>query len=237
MKKCGAIILAAGSGKRMKTEIPKQFLELAGVPLFLHSVRAFSGVVDEIVLVTGEESVSYCRSILEKEMVGIPVTVTAGGKERYHSSMNGLKLAKDWEYVMIHDAARACISEAVIRSSLESAVRHGSGVAAVLAKDTIKAADENGCVTETLDRGRLRIIQTPQCFYTDWIVQAYAAMEAEGDDLSKVTDDAMVLETYGKKPVYLSEGSYENIKVTTPEDLLFAGAILQKRGAQQRMSL
>ena len=228
MKKCGAIILAAGSGSRMKSDVPKQFLMLEGIPLFLHSVRCFAKVADEIVLVTGTASTDYCRHLLEKERLSVRVTVTEGGKERYHSSMAGLALAKDWEYVMIHDAARACISETVIRASLEAAEKYGSGVAAVAAKDTIKTAGPDGFVEQTLDRSRLRIIQTPQSFRKDWIAEAYRNMEARGD-CTGITDDAMVLETFGGRRVYLSQGSYENIKVTTPEDLLFAAAILQNR--------
>lgn len=235
MKGSGAIILAAGSGKRMKSKTPKQFMELGGIPLFLHSVRQFAAVADEIVLVTGEESAAYCREILEHERLPVKVTVTVGGKERYHSSISGLKAAGEWEYVMIHDAARACISEAVIRASLESARRYGSGVAAVPAKDTIKAADPEGFVTETLERSRLRVIQTPQSFRTDLIRRAYKKMIESEADCSLVTDDAMVLETYGNERVHLSEGSYENIKVTTPEDLLLAGAILQQRDIGYRI--
>lgn len=225
MERCGAIVLAAGSGSRMKQEIPKQFLLLKGIPLFLHSVRRFAEIADEVVLVTGEASVEYCRDILYKDGLDQKVKVAAGGKERYHSSMAGLRFAKDWDYVMIHDAARACVSPEVIRASLETAKKWGSGVAAVPAKDTIKRVGDDGFVEETLERSLLRVIQTPQTFRTDWILQAYRTME-EKRDFQGVTDDAMVLERFGGRRVYLSEGSYANIKITTPEDMIFAEAIL-----------
>lgn len=229
MKECGAIILAAGSGSRMKSNIPKQFMTLKGIPLFVHSVRVFAECVDEIVLVTGKESIAYCRDVLDKEMLPVPVHVIEGGNERYHSSMAGLSMAGDWKYVMIHDAARACITKQVIENSLRSAAVYGSGVAAVAAKDTIKVADQSNAVVMTPDRSTLRVIQTPQCFRTDWIAEAYERMNAMQDGKAAVTDDAMVLETFGERTVYLSDGSYENIKVTTPEDLLFAEAILSCR--------
>ncbi len=227
MKECGAIILAAGSGNRMKSDIPKQFMTLEGIPLFLHSVRTFAECVDEIVLVTGKESVAYCRSVLEAENLQVPVHVTEGGKERYHSSMAGLALANDWEYVMIHDAARACVTKSVIENSLYTAKQYGSGVAAVAAKDTIKVADKNGAVRSTPDRSTLRVIQTPQCFRTEWIKDAYQKMFQQIEEQAGITDDAMVLETFGNRMVYLSEGDYRNIKVTTPEDLLIAAAFLK----------
>lgn len=229
MKECGAIILAAGSGSRMKSDIPKQFMTLKGIPLFLHSVRMFARCVDEIVLVTGKESIEYCLSVVKKENLSIPIHVIEGGKERYHSSMAGLSAAANWKYVMIHDAARACITEHVIRASLKSASMYGSGVAAVAAKDTIKVADNYNAVVMTPDRSSLRVIQTPQCFRTDWITEAYGRMCETKEKSVTVTDDAMVLETFGMRTVYLSEGSYENIKVTTPEDLMFAEAILARR--------
>ncbi len=232
-KKCGAIILAAGSGTRMKQDVPKQFLTLADCPLLLHSLRVFAGEVDEMVLVTGEAYIGTCRELIQKEALPVPVSVAAGGKERYDSSICGLKYAADWEYVMIHDAARACVTPEVIRRSLESAQQFGSGVAAVAAKDTIKRVDADGFVSETLDRASLRIIQTPQTFRTQDIVRAYQIMEETCTDKHTVTDDAMVLETFGGMKVHLSEGSYENIKVTTPEDLLFAEAILKARGGRQ----
>ncbi len=226
MKECGAIILAAGSGSRMKSNTPKQFMMLNGLPLFLHSVRVFAECVDEIVLVTGKESIAYCYSVLDAEKFEIPVHVIEGGKERYHSSMAGLAIADEWEYVMIHDAARACITKDVIENSLSCAKEYGSGVAAVPAKDTIKVANQTGAVVSTPNRSTLRVIQTPQCFKTVWIKQAYEKMRtfisSSPAQSIAVTDDAMVLETFGERTVYLSEGSYKNIKVTTPEDLMIA---------------
>ena len=223
-EKKAAVILAAGSGRRMNTPVAKQFLDLMGIPVFLHSVRLFDKIADKIVLVTSPDAVEYCQNLLEKEELCAEVIVIAGKSERFLSSMEGVRAASDCDLIMIHDAARACVDMEVIERSIASARIHGSGVAAVPLKDTVKVAD----------RSTLRIIQTPQTFKHDTICAAYDHLnhiiETKGIKAAgSITDDAMVVETFTNQKVYLSEGSYENIKLTTPEDMTAAHGILSAR--------
>ena len=158
-EKKAAVILAAGSGRRMNAPVAKQFLDLMGIPVFLHSVRLFDKIADKIVLVTSPDAVEYCQNLLEKEELCAEVIVIAGKSERFLSSMEGVRAASDCDLIMIHDAARACVDMEVIERSIASARIHGSGVAAVPLKDTVKVADQNGMVLSTPDRSTLRIIQ------------------------------------------------------------------------------
>lgn len=230
-----AVILAAGSGRRMNAPVAKQFLDLMGSPVFLHSVRIFDKVADKIVLVTSPDAVEYCRGLLAEESLHAQIVVIAGKSERFLSSMEGIKAASDCDLIVIHDAARACVSMEVIKNSIVSAKKYGSGVAAVPLKDTVKVADENGMVLSTPDRSTLRIIQTPQTFKQKVICEAYEHLsniiETKGlQAADPITDDAMVVEQFTDHHVYLSEGSYENIKLTTPEDMTAAQGILSARG-------
>ena len=211
------------------------FLDLMGIPVFLHSVRLFDKIADKIVLVTSPDAVEYCQNLLEKEELCAEVIVIAGKSERFLSSMEGVRAASDCDLIMIHDAARACVDMEVIERSIASARIHGSGIAAVPLKDTVKVADQNGMVLSTPDRSTLRIIQTPQTFKHDIICAAYDHLnhiiETKGIKAAgSITDDAMVVETFTNQKVYLSEGSYENIKLTTPEDMTAAHGILSARG-------
>lgn len=230
MGKTAAIILAAGSGSRMGSEIPKQFLELLGKPVFVHSVRAFDGIVQKLILVTAKRYVDYCGRILEKERLTSPWEIVPGGTCRYDSSMAGLEAAGDCDIVMIHDAARACVDRGTIQNSLALAQQRGTGVAAVALKDTVKLADTDGEVLETPDRSKLKIIQTPQSFQRSLITEAYCNMRMSRPEArANITDDAMVVELFTDEKVYLSEGNYENMKITTPEDMYLAEMILKRR--------
>ncbi len=229
-----AVILAAGSGRRMNAPVAKQFLELMGSPVFLHSVRMFDKLADKIVLVTSPEAVEYCRDLLAAECLHAKAVVVEGKGERFLSSMEGVREASDCDLIMIHDAARACISMEVIQNSIASAKKYGSGVAAVPLKDTVKVTDENGMVLSTPDRSTMRIIQTPQTFKREVICAAYQRLayiiEKKGlQAAGLITDDAMVVEQFTDNRVYLSEGNYENIKLTTPEDMTAAQGILAGR--------
>lgn len=237
MEKKAAVILAAGSGRRMNAPVAKQFLDLLGIPVFLHSVRIFDRIADKIVLVTSADAVEYCRELLKKESLHAEAEVVAGKSERFLSSMEGIRAAADCDLIMIHDAARACVSMEVIMDSINTAKKYGSAVAAVPLKDTVKVADENGMVVSTPDRSTMRIVQTPQTFRRDLICEAYGRLmkliEKEGmQAVGTITDDAMVVEKFTDQKVYLSQGSYENIKLTTPEDMTAAQTILQKRTLQ-----
>ncbi len=231
--KITAIVLAAGHGRRMGDGIEKQYRELAGCPMVCHSLRAFEqSPVDDIVLVSGAGEEEFCRERIVKAYGFRKVAaIAAGGPERYHSVYEGLKAAKGCEYVLIHDGARPCVTESIIRAAIDGAVRFRACVTAVPVKDTIKVADPEGFARATLDRSVLWAMQTPQAFSYPLVLEAYSRILSGEYDLHDVTDDAMVVERMTGERVRLIRGSYENIKVTTPEDLAVAEAFLRKRRA------
>lgn len=219
--RCAAIVLAAGSGKRMKSNIKKQYMEVNQRPLLYYSLKAFEAFgIDEIILVTGEEEIEYCRKeIVEKYGFTQVSSIVAGGKERYHSVYEGLRAIKNCDYVFIHDGARPCISQEILSNCLNNVKKYDACVAAVPAKDTIKIADENEFAQMTPDRSKVWIVQTPQVFQYSLVKNAYSKMFASSHELA-ITDDAMVVENFTDRKVKLVMGSYSNIKVTTPDDLL-----------------
>ncbi len=226
-----AIILGGGSGRRMKSDLNKIFLPLRGIPAIVRAIAPFTGFCAGAVVVAAADEVADMQAILAKYGMGRFVkAVVPGGSERQYSVYNGLKaLPEDAEYVLIHDGARALVTEQVIRRALESVEQHGSGVAAVPVVDTIKRATAEGLVQETPDRSTLYAIQTPQSFRMDVIM---AAHERAREDGFLGTDDASLLEHAGI-PVYLSEGDRENLKLTTPTDLELAEVILQIRADEE----
>lgn len=239
-ERIGAVVLAAGQGKRMGTETAKQFLELRGKPLIYYALKAFEDSdVDEVVLVTGKESIAYCREEVVRAFGFRKVrAVVEGGKERIDSVYEGLKAFADNSFidcVLIHDGARPLVSGEVIARAITGAVRFQSCVAAMPVKDTIKVCDAECFAKETLDRRLLWQMQTPQAFAFPLIYRAYQEVMGwkEGEGRETITDDAMVVESVfgptGQK-IKLIEGDYRNIKVTTPEDLLIAEAFLTARG-------
>ncbi|MCD8223060.1 MAG: 2-C-methyl-D-erythritol 4-phosphate cytidylyltransferase [Clostridiales bacterium] len=231
-KKIGVVVLAAGKGRRMQSEIQKQYMTLAGRPLITYALSAFEeSEADEIVLVVGGGEEDYVREvILRGKIPGKICAVTAGGKERYHSVYEGLKKLTNCDIVLIHDGARPLVDQAVIARTIRGALTDGACVAAMPVKDTIKVADDDSCAEVTLDRSRLWQIQTPQAFSYPLIREAYERMMADESLQKGITDDAMVVETILHCRVRLVEGSYENLKVTTPEDLVVAEALLHSRG-------
>ena len=218
-----ALILAAGRSSRMQAEIPKQFLLYRGRPLFLWSVEKYRRITDLTVVVTGEADVEKTKNCLASfGMDDVPVIT--GGEERYDSSFRGLLYLEEkggLDTVMIHDAARAFVMEEIIGNALESARNQGTAVAAVPLKDTVKRADEKGLVLDTPDRSSLYLIQTPQAFSLKLILACYRRFFAEKEKhpALSVTDDASVVEQFSDHPVQLTPGSYDNIKITTPDDL------------------
>ncbi|MCR5736416.1 MAG: 2-C-methyl-D-erythritol 4-phosphate cytidylyltransferase [Eubacterium sp.] len=224
MSKVTAIVLAAGTGSRMQSKQKKQFMEVKGKPILWYSLFQFEqSLVDEVILVTGEEDIPYCKKeIVERYGFKKVKDVIAGGKERYHSVYNGLQKAAG-EYVLIHDGARPMITEKIIEDTIQGIKQYRACVVGVPVKDTIKQVSE-GKVVHTPDRNSLWITQTPQGFETALIKQAYEQMMQE--DQIAVTDDAMVVEQYGGQSVYFVEGDYKNMKVTTPEDILLAEVFL-----------
>ena len=215
-----AIVLAAGKGKRMQAKLPKQFLMLSGKPVIWYSLDCFqkSPLIRQIVLVTDEENVSFCeKEIVEKYGFSKVTKVTAGGAERYDSVYQGLLCCEGMDYVFIHDSARPFIDDRMLERGLASAMEHGAAIMAMPVKDTIKIADDKGFVKGTPDRKSLFMVQTPQIFSFPLIKDAYETMQRRG--MEGITDDAMVLEKATGHPVHLVEGSYRNIKITTPEDM------------------
>lgn len=233
-KKYAAIVLAAGKGARMDSTVPKQYLELEGKPILYYSLLAFeNSMVDEIILVAGKEDIEYCqKEIVEKYGFAKVSKVTAGGKERYHSVFSGLQELKREacvpDYVMIHDGARPLVDEAIILRSAEAVEEFQACVAGMPVKDTIKILDEYLFAVETPKREYVWQMQTPQTFEFSLIYEAYETLihRENAGEVFHVTDDAMVAELICQKKVKLVEGSYRNIKITTPEDLKLAEVLL-----------
>lgn len=228
-KKCTAIVLAAGQGKRMGTKVQKQYLEIDGKPVLYYSLHAFeqSKIIDEIILVVGENQSEYCKDeIVSKYGISKVNKIVEGGAERYHSVWNGLQEVDDGGYVFIHDGARPFVDEEILKRAYKDVQNCKACVIGMPVKDTIKLADSDGFVNETPERSLLWMIQTPQVFESGLVKKAYALlMEQEN---IQVTDDAMVVEQMLGHKVKLTEGSYENIKITTPEDLDIAEIFVKK---------
>lgn len=229
-----AVVLAAGQGARMRSSVPKQYLLLDGKPVLYYSLKAFQeSFIDEIVLVTGSGEREYCqKEFVEKYGFGKVAAVVEGGKERYHSVYQGIKSIGGCEYLFIHDGARPFPETAILDRAYEAVKEHGACVAAVPAKDTVKISDEEGFAAYTPKRSDVWIVQTPQVFHFPLIRKAYERlMEQESELLRQgvaVTDDAMVIEHFTGTKVKMVEGSYRNIKITTPEDLQIAETLLER---------
>lgn len=226
-QKYAAIVLAAGSGKRMNSKVHKQYLIIQDRPVLYYSLKAFEdSAVDEIVLVVGKGEEKFCRKeIVDKYGISKVKAIVEGGKERYHSVFEGLKQTSDADYVLIHDGARPFVNQDIIRRCMQEVQKYQACVVGMPVKDTIKIADEEGYAKQTPDRKNVWMIQTPQTFSYALIYEAYEEMLKTED--TAITDDAMVLERIKGKKSKLIEGSYRNIKITTPEDLLIANVYLQ----------
>ena len=226
-QKYAAIVLAAGSGKRMNSKVHKQYLIIQDRPVLYYSLKAFEdSAVDEIVLVVGKGEEEFCRKeIVDKYGISKVKAIVEGGKERYHSVFEGLKQTSDADYVLIHDGARPFVNQDIIRRCMQEVQKYQACVVGMPVKDTIKIADEGGYAKQTPDRKNVWMIQTPQTFSYALIYEAYEEMLKTED--AAITDDAMVLERIKGKKSKLIEGSYRNIKITTPEDLLIANVYLQ----------
>ena len=226
--KCTAIVLAAGQGKRMGTKVQKQYLEISGKPVLFYSLDVFqkSNIIDDIVLVVGENQEEYCqKEIVEKFHITKVRKIVKGGSERYHSVWNGLQEVAEDGYVFIHDGARPFVTEEILSRAYETVQREKACVVGMPVKDTIKIADNEGFAKETPNRSHVWMVQTPQVFGTFLIKNAYSLLMEQ--EIIQVTDDAMVVETMLQRKVKLVEGSYKNIKITTPEDLKIAEVFIE----------
>jgi len=218
------IIAAAGSGTRMKSSIKKQFISLLNIPVLIRTLKQFDiEEIDEIIIVTNEDDIDSVKGMIDLYEINNVNYVIPGGQNRQDSIYNGLKVAKG-DVVMIHDAARPFVDREIIIRNIEAVSDNVGVVTCVPCKDTIKVVRDE-FVKETLDRSELMNIQTPQTFITKQIKDAYDHVMAHK---ISVTDDASVAEIYGMA-VKTVMGSYQNIKLTTPEDLWMGEAIL-KRG-------
>lgn len=236
-KHCTAIVLAAGQGKRMGTSVQKQYIELEGNPVIYYTLKAFqeSSVVDDMILVVGEGQEEYVQTeIVDKYGFDRVRAIVPGGKERYDSVWQGLKVIRDGKagseckdgYVFIHDGARLFVDEGILKRAYDTVCAHRACVAGMPSKDTVKLVDDENFTVNTPERKYVWSVQTPQVFETSLIIDAYATLMQE--DCINVTDDAMVVEKTMDVPVKLFEGSYENIKITTPEDLEIAKVFLAR---------
>lgn len=233
--KTTAVILAAGQGKRMHSNTHKQYLLIKDKPVLYYSLKAFEdSMIDDIVVVVGKGEEKFCeKEMIDKYGFCKIRAIVEGGAERYHSVAYGIR-SINWacNYVFIHDGARPFVNNTIIKRAYDEVIQSKACVAAMPVKDTIKIADKDGFVAETPDRSRVWQIQTPQVFEKDLITSAYEKLlSQEGRLLSEgitVTDDAMVVEYFMHTPVKLIQGSYENIKITTPEDLKIAEIFLDE---------
>ena len=242
-KRCTAVVLAAGSGSRMKSTVAKQYMLIDGKPLIWYALHAveISDIIDDCILVAGETDIPYMqREIVEKYGFTKVEAVIAGGAERFLSvaaamqfiASGSLTIPNEDGYVFIHDGARPFLTEQILQDTYQAVERYQACVAAVPSKDTIKIADADGFVSQTPDRRTVWSIQTPQVFSTKLIVEAYDKLITELPNLNQkgiiVTDDASVVELFTDYKVKLVEASYTNIKITTPEDIITAETFLRK---------
>lgn len=213
------IILAAGQGKRMNSNVAKQYLLLKEKPILYYSLKAFEeSVVDNIVLVVGKDDIEYVQEhIVDSYGFKKVRSIVIGGEERYHSVYNGLSQVIDSEYVLIHDGARPFITDDIIHRTIENVIINKATVVGMPVKDTIKIVNEHNTVVDTPLREKVWMVQTPQAFGYELIKKAYDKIMQE--DSMGITDDAMVLEHTSDHPIQLIHGSYKNIKITTEEDL------------------
>ena len=227
-----AVVLSAGSGKRMKSDIPKQYMNLLDKPVIYYSLKAFQDCgFSSIVLVCGKDDIDYCHhEIIEKYDLAGVTAIVAGGKERYHSVFAGLQAVGDVDYVFIHDGARPMLNAEIITRLQNAVIENDAAVAGMPVKDTIKIVDDMVNVVDTPERKYVWQVQTPQCFSFPIIYEAYhqiIADEVAGKNIPSVTDDAMVLSYVSEHKIKMVEADYRNIKITTPEDLQIAELFLK----------
>ena len=219
-----ALIVAGGSGTRMGGDVPKQFLEISGKPIIYHTARAFVEAFDDIniILVFPADYLQTGKTIFLDFVSKQPVQFAVGGVSRFHSVQNGMQLVDNSSVVFVHDAVRCLVSSKLIRSCYEQALIKGSAIPVITVNDSVRVIDNSG-TSSPLNRDLLRSVQTPQTFHSKILLLAFQI-----DYKEKFTDEATVVEAYGLK-VTLVEGEENNIKITTPVDLLIAEKIINER--------
>lgn len=231
-----AVVLAAGSGKRMNAGVKKQYMEIAGRPVLYYSLKAFEeSFIDEIILVVSQDEIEQAKeSYVNRYGFHKVSKIVAGGKERYHSVACGLlAISPDCDFVFIHDSARPMLTQEILQRVYSEVQKEEACAVGVPSKDTVKIADEQGYVSMTPNRSLVWNVQTPQVFSYPLVHNAYEELMQKEQELLaagvQITDDAMVVEQLAHHRVKLVEGSYENIKITTPEDVQIAERYLQNR--------
>jgi 2-C-methyl-D-erythritol 4-phosphate cytidylyltransferase len=218
-----AVIVAGGSGSRMQSKLPKQFIEIGGLPILMHTINQFKAYSSnlKIILVLPDYQIDTWEMLcLKFNFDGTKIEVVAGGATRFQSCKNGINAIKsDEAIVAIHDGVRPFVSAEIIKNGFELAIEKGTAVCCVTSKDSVRFAEKNS--NYALDRSKLRLIQTPQVFELKILKKAYSVLENE-----TFTDDASVVESAGF-PINLYEGDYRNIKITTQEDLYLAEIFLR----------
>ncbi len=232
-----ALIAAAGQGKRMKSDINKQYLKLVDKPILAHTLEVFlrCDMIDEIILIVGQDEMKFCQEeVIDKYGFNQkPIKLVFGGKERQESVLNGLNsVSNETEIVVTHDGARPFITVDIIERSIFGAHDNGAVGVGVPVKDTIKVVDEDKNIIDTPKRSKLWQIQTPQTFSLSTLKKAHLHAQKEG---FLGTDDSVLVERIGQR-VKMIKGSYENIKITTPEDLFFGESILKRRQSKIQKS-
>lgn len=228
MDKITAIVLSAGRGKRMHSDTAKQYMILHDKPILYYSLKAFQeSCVDSIVLVVGQGDEVYVKKeIVERYHFTKVTSIVTGGNERYDSVYSGLLQVKDCDYVLVHDGARPMINGNMIEKIVKQVAVLKACVVGTPSKDTVKLVSTDGIVYATPNRKEVYNIQTPQAFSYELIMQAYQKLQDHSKE--NVTDDAMVVEQMLGVPIHIIEGSYQNIKITTPEDLMIAELFLSE---------
>lgn len=222
-----AIIVAGGKGSRMGAGFNKVFIRLGGKTVIERTVEVFNrcDAVDEIVLVTSENDIGDMQKIIDSDIFPKVKNICKGGERRQDSVYNGL-LKTDADIVLIHDGARCLITENEILRIIDDVKTYNAAAIGVAVKDTLKTIDDSGNIVSTVDREKTVQIQTPQAFYADEIIELHK--RAQNENIT-VTDDSSLFEHYGKT-VHFTSGSYDNIKLTTPEDIAIGEEILRRRG-------
>lgn len=227
------IILAAGQGKRMKADQNKIFLEIANEPIIVQTLKVFDqdSNCQRIILPINSQDQQHFEQLLEQYHFETPIQLVAGGKERQNSVYNGLKAVSqsDTDIVLVHDGARPFVKQAIISQLVEAAHNHGSAIPGVPVKDTIKRV-KDGQVIDTVERSSLWAVHTPQAFRVSILKKAHESAESAA---FLGTDDASLVEVIGET-VYMIESDYDNIKITTPEDLYIAEMIMKKQREKRK---
>jgi 2-C-methyl-D-erythritol 4-phosphate cytidylyltransferase len=218
------IIVAGGSGSRMDTELPKQFLELCGKPILMRTIQLFFDFdpESELILVLPEAQRDFWTDLCLKHSFSLPHPITLGGETRFHSVQNGLNLIQGEGIVFIHDGVRPLVSHQTIERCNQMAQKNGNAIPVLPINESLRK--QKGLQSVSVDRNLYLSVQTPQTFRSDQILKAY-----EQDFDTAFTDDASVAEKAGF-PIFMVEGNRENIKITTPTDLIIAEAFLQAKG-------